>query len=127
MRPALRLLLTIGVVVLLTPYAAPQGDKKSDRIPYSSGFMKGSDYLQLGETQRAAYAADFFNGLSVAPLLVKQYYEAVDQLYTCTEGMSARQLAEIIRRRIQDHPTEWHHELNMLGLDAMLNACEPGK
>jgi hypothetical protein len=38
--------------------------------------------------------------------------------------MTDKQVAEIIRKDIQDKPSEWHHPLNMLGLLAMLNACK---
>jgi hypothetical protein len=38
--------------------------------------------------------------------------------------MTDTQMAEIIRKEIQDRPSEWHHGLNQLSATAMLNACK---
>jgi hypothetical protein len=38
--------------------------------------------------------------------------------------MTDKQIAEIIRKEIQDQPSEWHRPLNMLSLTAVLKACK---
>ncbi len=90
------------------------------------GFMTGQEYLDLSAQSRAAYAAGFFNGLTVASGVIKDLPGKVDPAWLgdCGKGMSDKQVAEIIRKHIQDQPSEWHHPLNMLGLTAMLDACK---
>jgi len=89
--------------------------------------MTGQDYLDLSAQSRAAYAAGFFNGMTVAGVVVaesKSSRSGVMWLGDCGRGMTNTQMAEIIRKGIQDNPSEWHHQLNQLSTTAMLNACK---
>jgi hypothetical protein len=116
-RVAISLALGLGLVLFA---------QNTDLIYVPRGFMTGQEYLDLSPQSRAAYAAGFFNGLTVASGVTKDTPGKVDPswLGDCGKGMTDKQVAEIIRKDIQDKPSEWHHPLNMLGLLAMLNACK---
>jgi hypothetical protein len=90
------------------------------------GFMKGNDYLTYGSPERSAYAAGFVNGMSVAALAlnVGNSNREMKWLADCTEGMTDKQIAEIILKSIKDNPSEWHHGLNILSLNAMTQSCK---
>ena len=91
------------------------------------GFMNGNAYLDLGASERTAYAAGFVNGMSVAALVLNTDKSQREPrwLTDCTKGMTDHQIAEIIRKDIRDRPAEWHRGLNGLSLNAMLQACKP--
>jgi hypothetical protein len=100
--------------------------QNTDTIYVPSGFMTGEEYLGLSPQSRAAYAAGFFNGLTVASGVTKDTPGKVDPswLSDCSKGMTNSQIAEILRKDIRDRPSEWHRGLNMLSLTAMLSACK---
>ena len=64
------------------------------------GFYKGSEYLELNAQQRAAYAAGFVNGMSVAALVLNGGNDPKDPkwLAACVSEMTTTQIAEIMRK-----------------------------
>jgi hypothetical protein len=114
-----RLAISLGLVLGFGIFA-------QNTIYVPGGFMTGQEYLDLNPQSRAAYAAGFFNGLTVASGVTKDMPGKVDPswLGTCGKGITDKQVAEIIRKDIQDQPSEWHRPLNMLSLTAMLKACQ---
>jgi hypothetical protein len=105
--------------------------QNADYVYIPGGLLTGEDYLELGAQSRVAYAAGFFNGMSVAAAVVGDTASSgsavsrrVTWLGACSKGMTDKQIAEIIRKEIQERPAEWHQPLNVLGLTAMLNACK---
>jgi hypothetical protein len=90
------------------------------------GFMKGSKYLEMQPSERAAYAAGFVNGMSVSAMVLNLGSSPREPrwLADCIRGMTDRQIAEIIRKDVQDRPAEWHTGLNRLGLNAVVSACK---
>jgi hypothetical protein len=100
--------------------------QNTETVTIAGGFMRGENYLALDPQERAAYAAGFINGMSIAaPVLTTGHSPGEPRWITdCTKEMSQRQIAEIIRKSIQDRPAEWHESLNVLGLNAMLSACK---
>jgi hypothetical protein len=122
----MRLLLPLLIGLTLV---AQQTDTRSKNLArpdvyVSAGFLQGRDYLALSDDERAAYAAGLFNGMSVAHLIADVSESQVHWLDACSRGMTARQVAEIIRKDIQGSPPEWHFQINLLGLNAMLRACQ---
>lgn len=89
------------------------------------GFLKGSDYLVWNAQQRAAYAAGFVNGMTVAALVLNEGDSPQEPkwLAACVAEMSDRQIAEIIRKEVQDKPAQWHLGMNTLSFNAMVGAC----
>jgi hypothetical protein len=87
------------------------------------GFFKGSEYLNLNAQQRAAYAAGFVNGMSVAALVLNGGDGASPKepkwLAACTTDMTTTQRAEIMRKGVQDKPAQWHLGMNTLGLKCL--------
>jgi hypothetical protein len=41
----------------------------------------------------------------------------------CTAEMTNTQIAEIIRKDVQDRPAQWHFGMNTLSFNAMVGAC----
>jgi len=91
------------------------------------GMWKGADYLELDTPSRPACSTGFFNGMTIAALVLAAGNSSREPkwLVDCAAGMSNDQIAEIIRKDIQDTPAEWHLPLNRLGLNAMVSACKP--
>jgi hypothetical protein len=89
------------------------------------GFYKGSEYLELNAQQRAAYAAGFVNGMSVAALVLNGGNDPKDPkwLAACVSEMTTTQIAEIMRKDIQEKPAQWHLGMNTLGFNAVAGAC----
>jgi hypothetical protein len=89
------------------------------------GFFKGSEYLDLNAQQRAAYAAGFVNGMSVAALVLNggDTPKEPKWLAACVSEMTTTQIAEIMRKDIQDKPAQWHLGMNTLGFNAVVGAC----
>jgi hypothetical protein len=89
------------------------------------GFFKGSEYLDLNAQQRAAYAAGFVNGMSVAALVLNGGGSPKEPkwLAACVSEMTTTQIAEIMRKDIQDKPAQWHLAMNTLGFNAIVGAC----
>ena len=91
------------------------------------GFFKRSEYLDLNAQQRAAYAAGFVNGMSVAALALNggggTSPKEPKWLAACTTDMTTTQIAEIMRKDVQDKPAQWHLGMNTLGFNALVDAC----
>ena len=122
-----RVLISFGLCLALFAQNTEQGAL----VP--GGFMKGHDYLELDAPSRAIYAAGFFNGLTVADAISawkRPGQPDTTWVGNCGKGLSAGkgmsdvQVAEILRQYIQNRPTDWNHALNMLGINAMLAACQ---
>jgi hypothetical protein len=64
--------------------------QETNLIYVPGGFMTGGEYLDLNSSSRAAYAAGFFNGLTVAAGVTKDTPGKVDPswLGDCGKGMS---------------------------------------
>lgn len=122
-----RVLILSGLSLALFAQNTEQG------VAVPGGFMTGHDYLILGAQSRVAYSAGFFNGMTTADAI--RVWNRPGQLDTkwvddCGKGISAGkgmtdvQIAEILHQYIQNRPTDWNHALNLLGLNAMLAACQ---
>src|SRR5262245_33888047 len=84
-----------------------------DRVFVADGFMTGEQYLKVTETQRAAYAMGFINGLLASPMMAKDAERPAHELQMCLKEHTNTQIAEIIRRYINDRPQRWHEGLNI--------------
>ena len=113
------------IFLLLTIGLALSAQSTDEYFHIMGGFLKGGDYLELSERQRAAYAEGFVNGMSIAAIVlnVDSSKKEPKWLTDCTRDMTNVQIAEIIRKHIQDNPAQWHLGLNTLGYNAMLAAC----
>jgi hypothetical protein len=111
-------LLTIILLLASIPvYAHLQ-----QRVSVSSGFLKGKDYLDFTTEEKRAYAMGVMNGMLVAPLLGAPE-EKVAWLEKCTTEMTDEQIAAIITKYLNDHPGDWHRQMNVLSLNAMIATC----
>jgi hypothetical protein len=92
-----------------------------------AGFLNGEKYLALAAPERLAYAVGFINGVIVVPQDLKTGTpsSAVAELFppACLDTMSGAQVAEIIRKYVQDHPENWDQVLSQLSWNALVDAC----
>lgn len=122
-----RVLIWFGLSLVLFAQSTEQGAL----VP--TGFMTGRDYLELGAQSRAVYAAGFFNGMTLADAITRwnrpgrldtKWVDDCGKGLSAGKGMSDVQVAELINHYIQSRPAEWNHALNLLGINAMLAACQ---
>jgi hypothetical protein len=118
------LLLAVPVV-----YArAQQKQNKPDRaVLTSGGFSTGKAFLGWSEESQGDYGVGFFNGLSVAHIVTGTAYDKMKWLDSCTNGFRGEQIGAIIRKYIQNHPSDWQDPLNSLSLRAMEETCKPDR
>jgi hypothetical protein len=65
----------------------------------------------------------FVNGLFVSPLITPAAEVTVGKLKDCIAGRTNTQMAEIMRKYINDSPERWNVQLNLLGLEAIAKSC----
>lgn len=110
----------LAIILLLA--SIPVYAHLQERVWVSSGFLKGKDYLDFTAEEKRAYAMGVMNGMLVAPLLGAPQ-EKVAWLEKCTTDMIDEQVSAIITKYLNDHPGEWHHQMNVLSLKAMMATC----
>ncbi|HYK20010.1 MAG TPA: hypothetical protein VEV42_04705 [Pyrinomonadaceae bacterium] len=110
------LLLLIALAAFVTVYANQQ------RVKISPGFFTGKDYLDMGDTEKRAYATGEINGMLVAPLFGAPE-ENLGWLKTCTGKMSDEELASTITRFVRDKPEQMQTNLNVVTFNALREAC----
>ena len=92
-------------------------------VRVSNGIMTGEQFLRsYNAAEQAAYAAGFTNGLLATPF-VSTDRGAVDELQQCIIGRTNTQMAEVIRRYINDRPERWNEPLLALGWGAIVASC----
>jgi hypothetical protein len=110
------LLPLIALAAFVTVYANQQ------RVKISPGFFTGKDYLDMGDTEKRAYATGEINGMLVAPFFGAPE-ENLGWLKTCTGKLSDEELASIVTRFIRDTPDQMQANLNVLTFNAVREAC----
>jgi hypothetical protein len=111
--------LILLTVLLAVPFSTPQKN-----IFIRTGFLNGSDFLDMKQNEKVRFVDGFWDGVLVAPM-----FEARDDndnfvfLRSCTDGMSDVQIAAIIEKYLKDHPEVWHLQLNMNAYNALTLAC----
>lgn len=109
---------SIGTLLQFIPHGMP--------VTIPDGFLTGETYVRtFSEAQREAYTMGFVNGLLVSPFLATAAETPVSQLNACLKGRTATQLAEIVRRYINDRPERWNEILSVLGWLAIRDSCRP--
>jgi hypothetical protein len=110
------LLPLIALAAFVTVYANQQ------RVKISPGFFTGKDYLDMGDTEKRAYATGEINGMLVAPFFGAPE-ENLGWLKTCTGKLSDEELASIVTRFIRDTPDQMQANLNVVTFNAVREAC----
>lgn len=105
-----------AVLTLATVYANQQ------KVSIGPGFFTGKDYLDMGDTERRAYATGAINGMLVAPFFGAPE-DNVNWLKSCTVKMSDEEIAAILTRYIREQETQVNFNLNVLTFNALRNAC----
>ena len=112
----IRLLCLLVFLIFINGYASQQ------QVTISRGFFTGSEYLEMSDTERRAYATGAVNGMLIAPLLGAPQ-ERVDWLKKCTANMSDTETAAILTRYINTQPDQMSSSLNVITFNALREAC----
>jgi len=91
-------------------------------VKISPGFFTGKDYLDMGDTEKRAYATGEVNGMLVAPFFGAPE-ENLNWLKTCSAKMSDEQIASILTRYISTQPNQLQANLNVVTFNALREAC----
>jgi hypothetical protein len=112
----IRVITLIVVLLCINSYASQQ------QVSISRGFFTGSEYLEMTETERRAYATGAVNGMLVAPLLGAPQ-ERVDWLKRCSANLSDTDIAIILTKYINSQPGQLSASLNVITFNALREAC----
>jgi hypothetical protein len=115
-----RILLFLALLTCMNVLAAQQ------RVSISRGFFVGSDYLQMSDTEKRAYATGAVNGMLVAPFFGAPE-ERLRWFKTCTAKLSDEQTASILTRFLSDHPDQLPTSLNVVTFNALKDTCDKMK
>lgn len=109
----------IGLIILLLCINAYSSQQQ---VSISRGFFTGSEYLDMTETEKRAYATGEINGMLVAPLLGAPQ-ERVEWLKKCSANLSDTDTAAILTKYITSQPGQLSASLNVITFNAMREAC----
>ena len=112
----IRVITLIVVLLCIDSYASQQ------QVSISRGYFTGSEYLEMTETERRAYATGAINGMLVAPLLGAPQ-ERVDWLKKCSANLSDTDTAAILTKYINSQPGQLSASLNVITFNALREAC----
>jgi hypothetical protein len=112
----IRVITLILILLCINSYASQQ------QVSISRGFFTGSEYLEMTETERRAYATGAINGMLVAPLLGAPQ-ERVDWLKKCSSHLSDTDIAIILTKYINSQPGQSSASLNVITFNALREAC----
>jgi hypothetical protein len=111
------------VVLLTVPFGqtVPQKEKV---MRVTNGYLKASEFLNLNDSQKEAFAIGFLDGIDVAPLLgAPDDGKIYVSFRTCTAEMPGKQVAAIIEKYIRENPEDWHIQLHTVAFNSLLKAC----
>ena len=115
-----KLLVPISLLTLAASFVVVA---QTHLVEIKIGFCTGKDYRTFTEYEKAAYAAGFVNGLTMAPALdaPKDKTKWLEDYFV---GMTQPQVAAIIAKYLDDNPGIWHRSLNMLSYAAIKTAYD---
>ena len=87
-----------------------------------AGFLTGNSYRELQDAGKSGYVMGFTDGLFVSVLhgAKKSKLRPIEQ---CVAGMSDGQVVAILEKWLNDHPEQWHEQMNILANAAIREAC----
>src|SRR5687767_15822386 len=115
-------LAAILAVVVAALFTLTSVYANQQRVSIGPGYFTGKDYLDMGDTERRAYATGAINGMLVAPFFGAPE-DNVNWLKSCTVKMSDEEIAAILTRYIREQESQLNFNLNVLTFNALRNAC----
>jgi hypothetical protein len=112
----IRVISVIVILLCINSYASQQ------QVSIGRGFFTGSEYLDMTESERRAYATGEINGILVAPLLGAPP-DRVDWLKKCSANLSDIDTADIVTKYINSQPGQLSASLNVITFNALRDAC----
>lgn len=115
------------LLAFLSVYASQKANQQTAQhtVSIAPGYFTGSDYLNMGDNERRAYATGAINGMLVAPFFGAPE-ENVNWIKTCTARLSDEDLAGILTKYIREQ-NQLNYNLNVLTFNAVRNACPKTK
>ena len=110
--------------------AGDRGTVVSARVHY---FLTAEAYLQMSPELQKGYAIGVVDGMTgsvfsvsnPSPNAVRSSASVREWLSTCLEEekMTSSQVAEIVRKYVQEHPEHWQWPAGVMALNATQEAC----
>ena len=125
----------IGGLVL--PVGVAQDDRTAQSKPVVSArvhyFLTSEAYLQMPPELQKVYTIGVVDGMTGSPFAASSSSPSTarasaagrEWLSACLEDekMTGSQVAEIVRKYVQEHPEHWQWPAGVMALDAMREAC----
>ena len=97
---------------------------RGDRIAtIKKGFYNGNDFRNKSSTLRLYYVMGVLDGLMAGQLIDTD--DDLNWLSGCISGMTNEQVRAIVEKYLKAHPEEWHQNMNVLVVRALMNVCPP--
>jgi len=97
---------------------------EEEGILIQGGGLKGSEYRELSEGERASYSMGIVEGILLAPWFAGEQIPKIDFLHQCIVGMTNKQLSAIFDKYLNEHPEKWHKYMSFSVLGAMIETCK---
>jgi hypothetical protein len=109
-------------VALIAAWTTVVQPGKAEQIVVPKSFITGEGYIHMDENGRAQYVMGLFDGL-MAGTLFGASPARIKAVQGCNVGWSNIQLAEILRKYINERPEDWHLGAHILFYNRMIELC----
>jgi hypothetical protein len=115
----------ICILALLTPAEAQAPRSLSgflQPVNVQNGFITGTVFREWPEVQQDRYVMGLLDGMFLAPLFGAPEPN-MSRLRQCVVGMGDRQLSEMLRLHLAQHPEIWHQSAHGTMFAALAEKC----
>lgn len=95
---------------------------QSQEVTIQNGFITGNTFRAMEETSKNVYVVGLLDGMFLAPLYGAPESK-LDNLASCTVGMTGQQLVAIFNKYLANNPERWHSSMHTIGYAAMHEDC----
>jgi hypothetical protein len=95
-------------------------------LPEQSPGTSGTEWQRLGSITKAVYLAGILEGWDFQLVIAGSGDEQIENIVLCQgrRTMQWGQIAAIVQKYVDDHPTEWDRPMPFIVLRAMTEACK---
>ena len=94
----------LGAALTTTSQAQSPALGSGPDVPIHDGFIRGTDVRSFDDKGRARYAAGVIDGMLMAPVFGAPQAN-VEVLENCVKSMNSSQLAGLLMKELDDHPS----------------------
>jgi len=104
-------------------YASDEKSRQTKTVFVYTGFISGTEFLDMNTVEKRAYACGIIDGILVSSLFGADK-QNIKQFNSCVTGMSNAQVAAIISKYLNDNPELWHEPLHITTVNAFSKFCD---